>query len=278
MSYCKKKTTNILIVIILLSSLNSLFGQEINIGSRPFEFAMLSDLHVHNKRGAATKYLNAADKDINNNVKVKFVIVNGDISQFGDIESLEIAKRELDSLNVPYFVNVGNHDIQYDSIDLTMNVKNVFGYDRFSFSYGGIKFIGILSSPIKRRDEAYIQEEYMDYLRNEVKNTKNETDVVLVTHYPILEKEMYQTDEIISLIDNLGIDIVLSGHYHMNGFLSYRGVFGVLNRTLLKKDGQNGYNLYMFDDFGLHIKERKIDSFEKNWLWLPLNCFYKKAI
>ena len=41
---------------------------------------------------------------------------------------------------------------------------------------------------------------------------------------------MYQTDEIISLIDNLGIDIVLSGHYSHECFFEYRGVFGVLNR------------------------------------------------
>jgi predicted phosphodiesterase len=175
-------------------------------------------------------------------------------------------------------VNVGNHDIQYDSLDQTMNVKNVFGYNRFSFSYAGVKFIGIHSSPIKRRDDAYILDEHLNYLEKEVSNMNNETDAILITHYPILEKEMYQTDEIITLMKNLGIDIVLSGHYHMNGFLDYKGVYGVLNGTLLKRKGQNCYNIYMIDDFGLHVKEKNINGEEKNWLWLPLNSFYKEAI
>lgn len=278
MSNYKKKATNLLIIIFLLSISNILNSQEKNLSSRTFEFAMLSDLHIHNKREAATKYLNATVKDINNNTKVNFVIVNGDISQFGDIESLEIAKRELDSLNVPYFVNVGNHDIQYDSLNLTMNVKEIFGYDRFSFSFGSIKFIGILSSPIKRRDEAYILEDHLNYLIKEVENIKNETEIILITHYPILEKEMYQTDEIISLMKDLSIELVLSGHYHMNGILNYENINGILNRTLLKTDGQNGYNIYKFDDFGLRLKERKLNGEENNWLWLPLKYHYKKAI
>lgn len=85
MSNYKKKATNLLVIIFLLSISNILNSQEKNLSSRPFEFAMLSDLHIHNKREAATKYLNTAVKDINNNTKVNFVIVNGDISQFGDI-------------------------------------------------------------------------------------------------------------------------------------------------------------------------------------------------
>lgn len=69
---------------------------------------------------------------------VDFVLLAGDISDFGLLEEFELITEKLERLNKPYIGVVGNHDVVARGEEI---FKHVFGPLDFSFTYGGVKFI-----------------------------------------------------------------------------------------------------------------------------------------
>jgi Icc protein len=70
---------------------------------------------------------------------IDFVILNGDISDFGLLQEFKWIERYYSKLNVPYLAVIGNHD---------HSANGVYVYQRmysekldFSFTYKGIKFV-----------------------------------------------------------------------------------------------------------------------------------------
>src|SRR5690606_22761056 len=58
----------------------------------------------HNEVIDFYKYVNSMDG-------IDFVIVAGDISEYGVLKEMNGVAKSLDKLNVPYFAVVGNHDL-----------------------------------------------------------------------------------------------------------------------------------------------------------------------
>src|SRR5579872_5802711 len=73
---------------------------------RYFEFAHISDTHIGGAPTAADDLRNTV-KDINVNPELKFVIITGDITEFGADTELQEAKAILDSLNKPWYIIPG---------------------------------------------------------------------------------------------------------------------------------------------------------------------------
>src|SRR5690606_35779900 len=72
------------------------------VNGQAFKFAYVTDTHIGG---------NTAEEDlirtvayINQQADIKFVIVSGDITEFGSDEELHLSKRLLDRLTVPYHV------------------------------------------------------------------------------------------------------------------------------------------------------------------------------
>src|SRR5437764_15148836 len=82
------------------------FGQ-----SNSFKFAWLSDTHV----GATTgeEDLRATVRDINSRADLGFVILSGDVTEYGSREQLRLAREILESLKIPCYVIPGNHDTKW---------------------------------------------------------------------------------------------------------------------------------------------------------------------
>lgn len=107
--------------------------------SQQFKFAYLSDTHI--AEGAASiEDLQACINDINKNDELSFVVITGDITEFGADKEIELAKSIIDGLNKPYYVIAGNHDAKWSESGCNTFVK-VFGYEEFEFDCQGIKFI-----------------------------------------------------------------------------------------------------------------------------------------
>ena len=95
---------NILTFFTLTFLSLALFAQEpVN-----FQFALVTDTHLGSGTGAT--HLRNTIKDINNNASLSFVILSGDITEFGSDAELKMAKQMLDSLNKPWYIIPGNHD------------------------------------------------------------------------------------------------------------------------------------------------------------------------
>lgn len=77
-------------------------------------------------------------KKVNSMQGVDFVIVAGDITEFGTLKEMQWLAQKFNKLTIPYVAVVGNHD-------LTMRGRDVFlrmyGDLNYTFTYGGVKFI-----------------------------------------------------------------------------------------------------------------------------------------
>jgi len=79
--------------------------------AQPFQFAHVTDTHVGGVTG--TDDLRRTVADINANPSLDFVILSGDVTEFGSDEELRLAKQILDSLIIPWYVIPCNHDTNW---------------------------------------------------------------------------------------------------------------------------------------------------------------------
>lgn len=70
--------------------------------------------------------------------KIDFVILNGDISDFGLRQEMEWVTKIYEDLKVPYITVIGNHDLVANGLAA---YKHMFGELNFSFVYKKVKFI-----------------------------------------------------------------------------------------------------------------------------------------
>src|SRR5262252_3763401 len=82
-----------------------------------FRFAWLSDTHVGSTTGQED--LRAAVRDINSMTGLSFVILSGDVTEYGSREQLRLARELLDGLKIPCHVVPGNHDAKWSESGAT---------------------------------------------------------------------------------------------------------------------------------------------------------------
>lgn len=89
-----------------------------------FKFAHVSDTHIgsHN----ADEDLRRTVHNINVDSTLQFVIISGDITDFGSDSEFMLAKQILDSLNKPWYIIPGNHDANWSESG-TSSFKKIFG-------------------------------------------------------------------------------------------------------------------------------------------------------
>ena len=99
----------------------------------PFRFALVTDIHIS---GVESKEdLRRTVEDINSLSDIAFVIVSGDVTEFGSYEELHMAKLLLDELQVPYYTIPGNHDSNWSESG-TNDFLRIFGNETFGFEIG----------------------------------------------------------------------------------------------------------------------------------------------
>lgn len=100
--------------------------------SSNFKIALVSDTHNYYEN------LSELVETINNNGPYSFVIVSGDLTNYGLYEEFDETLKRLDRLNYPYLTTIGNHD-------LLSNGKIVFdkmlGKTDYSLIYKNVHFI-----------------------------------------------------------------------------------------------------------------------------------------
>jgi 3',5'-cyclic AMP phosphodiesterase CpdA len=104
---------------------------ESSIGS-DFKIAFIAD--THNYYDELNKLVNT----INRNGPYSFIVVCGDITNYGLLEEYKETKRILQRLNYPYLVAVGNHDLLSNGNNIFLRM---FGKTEFDFTYKNIQLI-----------------------------------------------------------------------------------------------------------------------------------------
>lgn len=227
------RTCVFFLIFLLLSG--SAFAQQ-----KPLIFVHLSDTHVGSGTGADD--LRRTVADINANDSVQFVIITGDITEFGADAEIQLAKQILDSLNKPWHIIPGNHDGNWSESGAN-TFKKVFGHETFVFTEGKYIFLGTHCGPNMRMGPGQIPRENIVWLDSVLKTIPSTTPLIFVNHYP-QDDALNNWFEAIDRLKQKNIQLVLCGHGHSNHLLNFEGIPGIMGRSNLRaKDSVGGYNI-----------------------------------
>jgi outer membrane protein assembly factor BamB/predicted phosphodiesterase len=208
----------------------------------PFRFAFLSDTHIGSPDGKAEEDLRRTVADINHMTGIAFVVLTGDITELGTDEEIKRAKQILDELKVPYYIIPGNHDTGWSESGGVTFIK-VFGNDKFSFEYSGIRFLGCASGPYLRMSDGHVPRSAINWLDHELSQVKSHQPVIFLNHYPI-DNGLDNWYEITDRLRHYNTWAILCGHGHANKAMNFEDIPGVMGRSNLRaKADTGGYNL-----------------------------------
>ena len=246
-----------------------LFLLPLNLFSQTFKFAQVTDTHVGGATGADD--LRRTVLDLNQQQGIDFVILSGDVTEFGSDEELALAKQILDSLNLPLYVIPGNHDSNWSESGAN-SFRKVFGAETFFFEHNGVQFIGTTSGPNMRMSPGQIPRENLVWMDSIFKaHPDQQKPLIAINHYP-LDSSLNNWYENIDRIKTKNVQLALCGHGHINKLYDWEGIPGVMARSNLRaKDAVGGYNIITVSSDSVFFQVRRpLFITEDYWLKLPL--------
>ena len=118
-------------------------------------------------------------KKVNSMPGIDFVIVAGDITEFGDLKEMQWVARNLNKLNVPYVAVIGNHDLTSRGRDAFLRM---YGKLNYSFIYGGVKFICHDTNSREYRFNGQVPD--IPWLKKELQPEVGVDSYVAISHVP----------------------------------------------------------------------------------------------
>jgi outer membrane protein assembly factor BamB len=241
--------------------------------AQTFRFAHVTDTHIGGSTGAED--LRSTVDDINLQTDIDFVILSGDVTEFGSEEELLEAKSIISKLTKPCYVIPGNHDSKWSESGNNDFIR-IFGAESFSFEKNGFLFIGTASGPNMRMAPGLVPREQMVFLESTLKNLKDPNEpIIFINHYP-LDESLSNWYEVIDLLKTRNIQVSLLGHGHSNKLWNFEGIPGIMGRSNLRaKDETGGYNLVTVTKDTLFYAER-ITGLKTNPVWCKVPLILKK--
>ncbi|OHD55607.1 MAG: hypothetical protein A2Y33_13305 [Spirochaetes bacterium GWF1_51_8] len=182
-----------------------------------FSFILISDTHVLTVL-PDSNYIQLKNKLIESD---RFIIINGDlVSSPKDPGNYFRAKELFDSIGLPYYTSIGNHDSHYGG---WFEYKHSFGKSHYSFQAGDLLVICLDSANGK------LGKSQMEWLRDVLKS-KNPGPCVVFSHFPLIGQPNYiftnQTDfpEAVKLFEKYEVDWVFAGHTHAHSYVQTNGI------------------------------------------------------
>jgi len=179
---------------------------------------VLNDTHIEN--GDAFGLEKLKNVIIGSDGKIKFVVVNGDISQSGHRQEIEKFIEIAGSLGVPCYPVIGNHDVFFGNWAVW---KKLIGSTCYRIN-GNIVTLLIIDSA-----NAYFGKDQLDWLERELRNARGK--VFVFTHVNLFEEtpaELQFTDarERSKIVYTLKgrADIMFTGHTHTRYITEAGGV------------------------------------------------------
>ncbi|WP_207428731.1 PQQ-binding-like beta-propeller repeat protein [Pedobacter sp. SYSU D00535] len=223
--------------------------------AQSLKFAFVTDTHIGGQ--TAAEDLRRTVNDINSLPDLQFVILSGDITEFGSDEELRLAKQILDSLNKPWHIIAGNHDSNWSESGSNSFLK-VFGGETFSFAAGGYFFAATSSGPNMRMGPGQVPRENLVWLDSVLAAMPDpEMPLIYINHYP-QDSSQNNWYEAIDRVKKKNVQLLLCGHGHSNRRFKVEGIPSVMGRSNLRaKDSIGGYNIVTIQNGIASFDERK---------------------
>ena len=154
---------------------------------------------------------------INSYPHISFIVLNGDITDFGlQSEYLWVSHR-LQKLSFPFLVIIGNHDMLGNGREL---YKNMFGPENFGFSFSGYKFIALNSNSQEVGHNGSLPD--TTWLQQELSATPSQQKIFILSHMAPFSGDFDRSLEqaYVRILGNNG-NVIYSIHAHED--ISYLG-------------------------------------------------------
>ena len=235
----------------------------------PFRFAFISDTHIGNQ--TAEEDLRRTVMSINNDTSLAFVVITGDITEFGSDEELQLAKKLFDSLNKPWYIIPGNHDANWSESG-SNSFKKIFGAETFQFIHNNYLFIGTASGPNMRMSPGQVPREQIVWLDSSLNYLKDKNmPVIFLNHYP-QDSSLNNWYEVIDRLKKRNVQLILCGHGHSNRTLNFEGIPAVMGRSNLRARNPVGaYNVVTVENGLASFEVRDpLTNTQKKWTEVKL--------
>jgi len=214
------------------------------------QFVFYTDIHAYDRPGISN-YLAHAARSINQH-KPDLVLAGGDLVSEGFSSSKDAMKPAWDyymqmhrAINSDIYPAIGNHDLVgaaniESSIDPRDEFRSHLKLEKtyYSFNASGYHFI-VLDSLEVTNDEleyrGYVNQEQLQWLKEDLSGLAPETPVILLTHMPLLtsffqatvggqaaapaNRVLVNNREVLRCFSNHNLLLVLQGHLHINEML-----------------------------------------------------------
>lgn len=254
------KIRTIVLIFLFLIGGAAGFSQTV----KPFKFALITDTHIGNPNNDEDLYRTV--KDINSQSDIDFVIVSGDVTEFGSYDELHTAACLLNELKVPYYALPGNHDSNWSESGTNAFLR-LFGSETFGFEHNGYKFIGLTSGPNMRMGPGQIPRENLTWFFEELKKTDKNTPLICVNHYP-MDNSLNNWFEVMDAYRPYNVQLMLCGHGHNNRAMNFEGAHAVMCRSNLRANQEfGGYNIITVTADSIYFRERIVSGETKEpWI------------
>lgn len=223
--------------------------------NEPIRFAFMTDLHWSATLTSSQAALRACVDDINSRNDVDFVVVGGDLTDFGSDSEIADVKAVLDGLRPQLYVVAGNHDAKWSESGCN-TFEKVFGYSHFEFEKAGWRFLGCNSGPDMRMAPALLPRESMLWLEGLEGGKKS----IFFNHYP-QDSSVLNYFDVTKTLKKKDVRFEIGGHWHVNTVLDYGGIPAVLGRsTQATATAAPGYNIFTLQNDHISVSEVRIYS------------------
>jgi 3',5'-cyclic AMP phosphodiesterase CpdA len=223
----------------------------------PVKILEVSDMHLLDEASAGyprkvVQAMNAEGGDL--------ALVCGDLATDGKRAELELAKRVLDELDMPYYPVLGNHDAQHAGTRDETLFAEIFGLEGNSYHFArrGVHFIGF-DSGCGTNSSLPATPDALAWLRDTVAGIPAKAPVILFTHYPYAQGVQYEAPsrtEVLETFAGKRLIAVVSGHFHGNTETVQDGILftttACSSATRSNHDGSRpkGYRIFHVDRRG----------------------------
>ena len=257
----------------------------IEIREKPLvSFIDVTDTHVQ-ASGADLDQLGYLVDDINNKKYFPlpdFVVLTGDLTEKGTTAGLNAIKTKLDTLTIPYYPVIGNHEVDSETGDDRGHMwSDVFGADKFTYSWtlGDYLFLGMdRNAPYGGYGSDLNSTAHLNWLQN-ILDTNSSKYTFLFTHHGLQQVrdsgggQAFWTGETVSstvraLLEAHGKPVInFSGHSHLNGLVSTNGIYYVQSPGFINVDEYRYVEIYS-DRVESHIlKKQSYDDTYSGQYW-----------
>ncbi len=256
-----------LLYVLLLSSCISYSPYEIDVdgSSRNMNVKNITQLQENGIRGDTVKFAFIGDTQryydetnlivhkINQDPEIEFVIISGDLTDFGLNFEFEEILDVFKELKCPFVTVIGNHDLVYNGEYI---YQEMFGDLDYSFKYRSFKFIMINTNSREYAFDGTVPN--IPWLNLELSDTSNYINAIVVGHVPPYDQDFDDELEIPfseSLVKYGKTLLSLNGHFHdFSEQIPYPGNITYLNSYSTVKGHYLVVSIWK-DGFSYEIKD-----------------------